>query len=363
MKATVKDDTKGQIQLQFNWIFVIIIGAVLLGFFFSLTGTQTDVAEKSITSSTARQLETIITSTAQKSGTFKKYTEIPQRELSFHCDSSNGIYHYEISNIRAGTTKHDILFSPKRFTPENIYTWTLDWTVPYKMTTFTYLTHDDHAFVFYDDKGDNFKMLYKPFPKNMTHVIYNESTKQGFSIEELNYDDYTFVFFEDQNIPDDLKNKIRGESSLVIKIEPEKTDIFSYGTVSFIPGDDYASDSEGEKAPYFGKASLYGAMFSGSKQLYQCTMDKAYSYMHMVTLMQLDRVEHIIPRVKPACQRLLGGVDDGIPRAKHHLNNISTIVNSSIDTSSDVENLYKYTREIEDSNHRLSMEGSCPLIY
>ncbi|MGM5480992.1 MAG: hypothetical protein ACQESE_01130 [Nanobdellota archaeon] len=367
MKQHLLDGQKAQIQLQFNWIFVIIIGAVLLGFFFSLTSTQTTVSEQRITAATARQLDTIITSTAQKSGTFKKFTNVPERELTFYCNSRTGLYHYEVDGIRVGTTKHDVLFTPHQFTPLGIYTWTLDWSIPYKMTTFTYLTHEDHMFIFYDDNpsgsADDFDQLYEPFPKNMTHVVYNKSTIADFSQDRLNYNDYTYVFFNNQDIPEELKKGIQGDNALVITITPQKADVFSYGNVTFMSGDDYSSSSAGENTPYFGRASLYGALFSGSKQLFECNMDKAYSYMHIVTLMQLDRVNRVIPYVNPTCNRVLGGIDDGIPRTRQHLGNISDILADGIRTQEDVKTLYDKTLLVEESNYKLAMQGNCPLIY
>lgn len=362
--------TKGQMHIQFNWIFVIIVGAVLLGFFFSLTTTQTDISEKRITASTAEQLETIITSTAQKSGTFKEYTKVPQRELRFFCNEKTGLYHYEVDEVRAGTTKHDIVFTPVAFTPGNIHTWTLKWNVPYKVTTFTYLTHDDHAFIFYDDGSYEFRDLYAPLPKNLTHVVLNKSSVSSFSQEKLNYDDYTYVFLKSQvdgerQINDELVEEIKGEESIVKVIEPESSDMFSHGTVHFIDGSKHSLNLNkvGESSPYFRKASLYGALFSESRQIYECTMDKAYQYMRMLSLMRLDRVKSLKSQVGPTCNRLLGGMDDGIPRADDHLRNISTILDEGVDSANKVETLNKHTTALEDVNYKLSMQGSCPLLY
>ncbi|MFW5865481.1 MAG: hypothetical protein ACOCU6_00115, partial [Nanoarchaeota archaeon] len=282
---------------------------------------------------------------------------------SFYCNHKNGLFHYEVSGVRAGTTKYDFLFTQESFVPENIYTWTLDWRMPTKIMTFTYLTHDDHAFIFYDDGSVEFNRLYEPFPKNVTHITYNKTTVDSFSQDSLNYDGYTYVFLESQDIPENLKEGIRGDQALVITVNQSSHFLYDYGNVLYQSPSEYQKGAETGHAPYIGKASLYGALFSGSKQLYECTMKKAYDYLNMRLLMECDRIEKIAPDVSPQCQRLLVGVDDGIPRAKHFMGNMTERLQEGIETEEDVKFLYEKNQAIKDNNYKLSMQGNCPLLY
>jgi len=52
---------KGVIEVQFNWIFILIIGAIILFFFFSIVKTQKTVSEKKISTTVRRDIRAILT--------------------------------------------------------------------------------------------------------------------------------------------------------------------------------------------------------------------------------------------------------------------------------------------------------------
>ena len=246
---------QAQIHLQFSWIFVIVVGAILLGFFFSLSTTQTNVAETSITVSVARQIDTILTTTGQKDGTFKEYDSFPERELEFFCNEHEGLYHYEIGGTRVGSTQHDIVFTPKRFMTNSLQTWTLEWKIPYSVATFMYVIPKDHAFVFFDDGSRRFRSLYEAFPTNMTHIVVNSSTISTTLESEANYNSYTYV------IPNSVSemdiNGVIGDQSHVVNITPMTSSLFDYGNVTFYTGDEFTSGDDGDTSFYIGKASMF----------------------------------------------------------------------------------------------------------
>ena len=50
---------KGQVSFQLNWVFVIIIGVIILTFFISVVSKQKEVSDNKISASVAKSFETL----------------------------------------------------------------------------------------------------------------------------------------------------------------------------------------------------------------------------------------------------------------------------------------------------------------
>ena len=55
----MKKAQKAQLAISFNWIFVIIVGAVFLTFFFSLISSQAKTSDQKVSATIAKQFQTI----------------------------------------------------------------------------------------------------------------------------------------------------------------------------------------------------------------------------------------------------------------------------------------------------------------
>ena len=64
-------NNKAQLEIQFNWIFVLIVGTVLLVFFFSLIGSQSKSSEQGVAINLAQRMKSILSATEQQPGTVK----------------------------------------------------------------------------------------------------------------------------------------------------------------------------------------------------------------------------------------------------------------------------------------------------
>ena len=106
----MKHNKRAQVEIQFNWIFVIIAGSVLLGFFFMMIASQSSVSEQKISVSLARNFKTILDATAQKSGTFKEYQFPSTLDIEFECDEVSNLHNYKLNDLKAGDIKYDIIF-------------------------------------------------------------------------------------------------------------------------------------------------------------------------------------------------------------------------------------------------------------
>ncbi|MBN1175307.1 hypothetical protein JXA48_01550 [Candidatus Woesearchaeota archaeon] len=366
--------SKGQIAISFNWIFVIIVGAVFLTFFFSIISSQTKSSDQKVSATIAKQFETILGTTSQQPGTFKTYRTSPI-ELNFFCDANRAISYYAIKDYPAGYTTYDVMFTPQKMQGTSMFTWTQEWNYPFSVTNFLYVTNKFQMFIVYDpgDFGSSkVSTLLEDFPSNLTVYRMNE-TKFPSSI--VNDDVYTYVFFDSQL--DDIDSvfgpeNIITEKAQIVIIEPDLiSNIFKSGTVYFLTGEEYDDYlrlknnlASFDSSPYFGKASLYGAMFSGEKQNYDCNMDKAFKRLDMMNTINMYRVENAIPDISPVtnCFFLYNGssvVQDGL---KQILGNISEELENGF-LGLDKDRFIHSVELLEDKNSRVSFESRCPGLY
>ena len=55
------ENKKGVIEVQFNWVFIIIIGAVIIAFFVNMSMKQKGVSEEKLSVTIAEHMKTILT--------------------------------------------------------------------------------------------------------------------------------------------------------------------------------------------------------------------------------------------------------------------------------------------------------------
>ena len=80
----IRKNKRGQIDVQFNWIFVLLIGALILSFFVGVAMWYKGTQEQKITGEIVLQLESLM-KTAQERPKTAMTTTIPDITLSFTC--------------------------------------------------------------------------------------------------------------------------------------------------------------------------------------------------------------------------------------------------------------------------------------
>lgn len=370
-KNSLANAKKAQIAISFNWIFVIIVGVVFLTFFFSIISSQTKSSEKKVSATIAKQFETILGTTSQQPGTFKTYRTSPI-ELNFFCDANRAVSYYAIKDFPAGETTYDVMFTPEKMQGTSMFTWTQEWNYPFSVTNFLYVTNKFQMFVVYDPgsiRSSKVPQLLDHFPSNLTVYRMND-TKWPTAI--MNNDVYTYVFFANQlndiiSLGDDV---IIPEKSQIVIIEPDSnTDFFKSGNLYFISGENYDSTLLSDltvldSSPYFGEASVYGAMFAGAKQGYDCNMDKAFRRLNMMNTLNQYRIQNALPDISPVtnCFFLYNGssvVPDGL---RQLVGNLSEELETGF-MDVDKDRFVTLINKLEDKNSRVSFESRCPGLY
>ncbi len=341
--------SKKAFAIQFSWIFILIVGFFIMIFVVSSISKSKDVSDSDINVEIKENFGSIITSAEQSTETFK-IIDTPELIIKSICEEDYSAY-----SINGNIERIDnlVLYTPEQVEGRKIYTWAKEYKMPMKIANVLYLSDPDHMYIFVDLEDDN-KMsgILKDFPENMTMEVltkYNDLKEY----KDKNFDYYTFVMVGsgdiDSNFP--TSSKIKRKSTIVVF----DFDSFNYesGKVTFYDYDyDMDNWGEGETTDYAGEAMLYGAIFSGNKELYDCntnkllqkseTMYKVYNY---TTLRQNELT------TKAVC------ILTHYPNAIDIINELSNSIEAN-----DLESLYSNSLNLEILNKRIRKDG-CSLIY
>ncbi|MBI4896136.1 MAG: hypothetical protein HY832_01155, partial [Candidatus Aenigmarchaeota archaeon] len=151
----MRNSKRGQVDVQFHWVFILIIGAIILSFFVGLSLWYKGSQEQKITADIVTSLDSVL-DTAKQSPKTARTTTIPDITLSFSCSPDECSDYGCISDFSGGgisqSTETEILFALHDLSGSELITWALEWQLPYKIANFLYLTTDRVRYVFvYDD--------------------------------------------------------------------------------------------------------------------------------------------------------------------------------------------------------------------
>lgn len=338
----LRNSRKSVIEVQFNWIFVLIAGTVIFVFIISLILSQKKDIDTQISQDVLKQLATNIKGKQQLSDTFSQM-ETPSTTFTFTCDPNDLTADFKISGSQRESLPLEIIFAPREFNTQKLNIWTLDFAMPFTVTRFIYIAPPNMIFVIYNSSATTeqnqayARVIYNRLPSNITKKYASTIAELENAIRR--FKNYRIICFNDCPPPVNYK---------FISIYPLGNDIFSYGKVRY---NNLAQDVN--NVPYYiGEASLFGAIFSQDENYYKCEMARAFKqfeikrslYHERVVLLQSD-----LQSINPQCIPVFA-----LP--------LSTLRNMQNKKLNDTEHLYELSNLLKRDNNDLIFKG-CPLIY
>jgi hypothetical protein len=331
---------RAQLNLQFNWIFVLIVGAIILAFFLLVIRYQTSGADIELAAEIVKNLETVVKSTEQVEGSLKELS-IPDVKIEFVCERE-GISFYDIGSGGRKDIPYDIIFTQGELRGRELISWTQSWDVPFRIAMFQYLTTNNAKFVIVNDgAGPKAEELFGILPSNIT----KEVIEQTEDVEDDNHDFYKIIHFEGEVLSPEQYDELPEERVNIITIDANTLD--SYGEIFF--------NKEGEHITYLKKEMLLGAIFSEDAEFYECTMNKAYQRMKTLMVLNYNRTENLSNEITDTkCSALyLWNLED--------TNRILSLIDNP--EYDNVMEMYEKSERIARTNQNLIRGKSCPLIY
>ncbi|MFC2135433.1 hypothetical protein ACFLTH_12540 [Bacteroidota bacterium] len=330
---------KGQISLQFNWIFILAVGIIILIFFLIVVKNQTKNADYELSGDILRNLDTVVKSSEHVEGTFKRI-KIPDSVIVFECETETNISFYNIGNGIRKDIPYDIIFSQRELKGTELMSITKSWDVPFRIAMFQYLTTKKAQFLIVEDTGGLAQELFDLLPENISKKMIETND----IVEDNNYDYYKIIQFEESLLPSE---NIRAPADRVhtITISPA-LGLDSYGTVKF---DETTTHS------YLKLASLFGAIFAHDADIYECTMNKAFQrFETLINLTSSRMAELKTTETDGQCISLLTWGEEDLD------NILSNIQNNGL---SSADTIYISSNSLERGNHNLIRGKNCPLVY
>ena len=334
---------KGVIEIQFNWIFVLIAGFVIITIFTTIIVKQRDISEKSKNAMVINHLDAILSGSEVSTGTVN-VVKLLETKIEF---APKG---YSVGDVSKQFNALNV-FTPSVLEGTNIITMTLEWSVPYRATNFVYLTNNKIRYVFVGDPNINFnENIFDSIPEeiNKEDFIYPEAS----SIRNKDDDAVRIIFFdngvnEDDPIPA-LLNNMKEETITALKITGDE----NTGTLKFFEVENGKFKSAGDSY-YIKEETLLGAIFTDDIEIYNAVMENAFKKLNIVSEVYEDKVLDLKD-------------ETSLSRCGYNEDPIEKIIIASEEfepsVTIDKDTITDSAKNLEEQNKNL-LRKSCPLIY
>ncbi len=239
------DQKKGQ-GMQFNWIFVVVSGAIILVFFAGFGIKYIELEKSKENAQIARSIDNIINGLKGQEQ-YKTIDISNSFNFEFRCDSFN------INNDYQQKLNSKIIFASSNIRVNKLYAWTKEFKKAYKVDNLVYLIDANRQyFLIKDGNEDYVNELFIEIPSEFSNI--RKISMQELENLELKGKNNEFVFFKEPS-EDDL-NAINAKGTIIV------IDTFR-GLARFGQ----------ESYKIIDTPLVFGAIFSGSLESYKCSYD------------------------------------------------------------------------------------------
>src|SRR3989338_5971125 len=146
----------GQVEITFNWIYVLIAGVVILLFFIGIVFKQKAASEEKLAGDVVRILESIFTAgtVSEKTKNFIDTSGLVDYTLYFQCLDGVGEFGIVDNPARIENTITPV-FGPDELQTSQLIIWSLPYYLPYKVSDFLFITSLNTKYIILGD-GNGF---------------------------------------------------------------------------------------------------------------------------------------------------------------------------------------------------------------
>jgi hypothetical protein len=291
---------KNAMEMQFNWIFILIAGAVILSFFMGLFSWYKATKNSEMAVESLQTIKATLAS-AQASSDTAKIIDIPEVPLQFFCypDTCNDYgcdSFIEFKGTGANAkTEVDVIFSPDEMKSNRLITWTIPWEQPYKVTDFLYLSNPlvRYILVYSDDEPLSRSLAMETDKMLSDNKYVSRQMVEAANIADVHDEnDYLvkFVLFYNPGAGLNVDNSlIKQKNWDVVLVSGDSIK----GTVKFL----YEKGSRKPGAiayPYIGMPMLMGGIFAEKPASYACNAKKAFIRLELINQLYIERTKLLL---------------------------------------------------------------------
>ena len=259
-------------EIQFNWIFVIIVGAIILAFFITIVLRQRDVSSNRETVTILDNLEQNLVSQKVSENRQDVIRSRSPFLVGFSCDDLS------VNDQRRGMG-NAVMFGPSSVTASEIFTLSHPWELGFSITNFLYLSTPETLYYLIGDSVSTSKL------KERLHDALTIKEATGVDDVEFNNEQTVrliFVNYGDPPIltmPSALEDV---EDSRITALAIDDIDRPLGAALTFYKkdGNDFVKEELNSLSitnpyPSLGSAAMIGAVYSDTLEQYACSMKNA----------------------------------------------------------------------------------------
>jgi hypothetical protein len=339
---------KKGIEIQFNWIFVLIAGAMILLFVTLAIVKQKDVSQTTSQNTVMTSLEAVISGTSVSSDTIKAMDLPLSKDIDVKC-----------GKISMGgppkTFQNSILFAPSILRGNRLLTQTLKFSSPFRSANLLYMTSPQVRYIIIRN-GEFSLDINRSLSSEINKEVANPT---ALSIQDKNNYKVKFIFFN-QAPGDDLLTELKkmddsDVTAINIVGDEEK------GTIEFYEKKNLVWQSL-KKSPYLSKSALIGAIYADSKELYECNLKRAVTRLKIVNEVYTNRVIALSGDAS-LNNNCINIVYDPALTTLNEIGEISNAITSSANLDIPNFNLLSAKANELVNHNKIAQRFSCPLIY
>lgn len=342
-----QNSKKSQIEISFNWVFVLIAGAAILFFFVRTIGSEMDFTESVTQARAVSTMNSVMTALQQRPNSIAIEDRI-NYQIYFDCELEDHIYGVARSS---STLPHQLIFSPSFIGESRLIAWVRNFNAPFPVGSMLYLT-DEKTKYFFVKSDEEYRgrylidYFYDLVPRNITKQRVDQADL--LQLDDEGFNNYIIIIAgtaELDNFGFDsrrLSSKIGG----AVKIDPGNNEVVFYEL-------DDTTLKEKEKYGYLFEESILGAIISGDPEIYRCVMDKAFEQIRISADVNLERIKKIHDGYPSGhtCRTHYSAISQGF------FTHLSDAANSK-----DYSDVRTHTSQISSLNNQL-LQSTCVSLY
>jgi len=344
---------KAQVSEQFNWIFVVITGGVILLFFMFVISNVMSASDAKLKATVITNFDAMLTGAQVTPNSVHVIESTRSFGFTVTCDSTGQSDLYLLDSNAYVSLLNKLVYAPAPVQGESLLVYTIPIRKPFYVGNILLFTDPDTLF-FVHTQGSSDKMenIADLFPKNVTLV-------RGGIFEDY-FKNYRHIVVMSSNPPPILNNGVDeyyGEQVLTKKSvqwiyldgsvakmysKKNKQSVFDIGSPQIVPLD--------------GPEFIPLLAFSPSAEFYQCNYDKLEHQMRHVAKVYELKATYI-------AEDLLANRNAGFPVAEVCINYYTSAANQFKILANSPDPYDSSSISILESLNRQLLLASCPLIY
>ena len=328
---------KAAVEVQFNWIFIVIAGAVILSIFAAIVLKQKTVSEAASRATLLNVLSAIAAGSEAASGVMN-VLELPEASIEFECN---------LIHIGAQSQQFQqmMLFAPSVARTSPLLVQTKEWSIPYRITNVVYFSTPKIRYILVGS-SPLAKAINKSLPAAL-NVEFYPALPTSLRIQNADHTRVVFAGASPQ-FPAPL-SKIDDDKMSALAITGDG----SGGTISFYRKSETRWDLV-KTYPYLRQEMLLGAVLTDDPGQYACIATNMFRKVDLVTDIYQRRAAALAETPSLArCQSLYTD-------AQQHFSVIRGAASGFNEGS--VQQASQALSSLEITNTQLQRQ-SCPLLY